>query len=195
MSSRFVNPAINAVPPSAIRRFFDVAATMQDAISLGVGEPDFITPFPVRNSAIDSLLDGETQYTANAGILPLREEIAHYLAHRFQVQYDPLTEVLVTVGASEAIDIAMRVLLQPGYEALIPEPCYISYQACTQFAGGVPVAVPTSAANNFELDAEDLAARITPKSRVLFLSYPSNPTGAVMPLDKLQSIARLAIQH
>lgn len=143
MSSRFINPAINAVAPSAIRRFFDIAATMKDAISLGVGEPDFITPFPVRNSAIDSLLDGETQYTANAGIFPLREEIARYLSDRFDVSYDPANEVLVTVGASEAIDIALRSLVQPGDEVLIPEPCYISYQACALFSGGVPVAVPT----------------------------------------------------
>lgn len=195
MSSRFINPAINAVPPSAIRRFFDIAATMKDAISLGVGEPDFITPFPVRNSAIDSLLDGETQYTANAGILPLREEIARYLSDRFDVSYDPASEVLVTVGASEAIDIALRSLVQPGDEVLIPEPCYISYQACALFAGGVPVAVSTRAEHQFELLAEDLQAKITPRSRVLILSYPSNPTGAVMPDHQLQAIADLAIKH
>ena len=143
MSSRFVNPAIEAVPPSAIRRFFDIAGTIKDVISLGVGEPDFITPFAVRNTAIDSLLDGETQYTTNAGIFPLREEIAHYLHTRFEATYAPDSEVLVTVGASEAIDIALRVLVRPGDEVLIPEPCYISYQACTRFALGVPVSVPT----------------------------------------------------
>lgn len=195
MSSRFINPAINAVPPSAIRRFFDIAATMKDAISLGVGEPDFITPFPVRNSAIDSLLDGETQYTANAGIFPLREEIARYLSNRFDVSYEPASEVLVTVGASEAIDIALRSLVQPGDEVLIPEPCYISYQACALFAGGVPVAVPTRAEHQFELLAEDLQAKITPRSCVLILSYPSNPTGAVMPDHQLKAIADLVIKH
>jgi aminotransferase len=195
MSSRFVNPAIAAVPPSAIRRFFDITGTMKDVISLGVGEPDFVTPFAVRNTAIDSLLDGETQYTTNAGILPLREEIVHYLQTRFEVSYVPDSEVLVTVGASEAIDIALRVLVRPGDEVLIPEPCYISYQACTRFALGVPVNVPTHAQNNFELLPEDLEARITPQSRVLVLSYPSNPTGAVMPGERLERIAELAIRH
>ncbi len=195
MSSRFVNPAISAVPPSAIRRFFDIAGTMKDAISLGVGEPDFVTPFPVRNTAIDSLLDGETSYTANAGILPLRQEISWYLKNRFQLAYAPEDEVLVTVGASEAIDIAMRALVRPGDEVLIPEPCYISYQACALFASGVPVSVPTRAENDFELLAEDLKKRITKKSRVLVLSYPSNPTGAVMPLERLKAVAELAIRH
>lgn len=195
MSSRFVNPAISAVPPSAIRRFFDIAGTMKDAISLGVGEPDFVTPFPVRNTAIDSLLDGETSYTANAGILPLRQEISWYLKNRFQLEYAPEDEVLVTVGASEAIDIALRALVRPGDEVLIPEPCYISYQACTLFASGVPVSVPTRAENDFELLAEDLKKRITKKSRVLVLSYPSNPTGAVMPLERLKAVAELAIRH
>ena len=195
MSERFVNPAINAVPPSAIRRFFDVAATMKDAISLGVGEPDFITPFPVRSTAIDSLLDGETQYTTNAGIRPLREEIALYLKARFGLSYDAENEILVTVGASEAIDIAMRAIVRPGDEVLIPEPCYISYQACALFAGGVPVYVPTRAEDGFELRADDLEARITKKSRILVLSYPSNPTGGVMPLEKLKDIAEIAIRH
>jgi aminotransferase len=195
MSERFVNPAVSAVPPSAIRRFFDVAGTMKDAISLGVGEPDFVTPFPVRSTAIDSLLDGETQYTTNAGILPLREEIALYLKSRFGLSYGVEDEILVTVGASEAIDIAMRAIVKPGDEVLIPEPCYISYQACALFAGGIPVYVPTRAEEGFELRADDLEARITKKSRVLVLSYPSNPTGAVMPLEKLKAVAEVAIKH
>lgn len=195
MSERFVNPNITAVPPSAIRRFFDIAGTMKDAISLGVGEPDFITPFPVRNSAIDSLLDGETQYTANAGILPLRQEISYYLRERFELDYDPSEEILVTVGASEAIDIAMRALVSPGDEVLIPEPCYISYRACASFAGGTPVYVPTRPENEFELTAEDLEKKITPKSRVLVLSFPNNPTGGVMPAARLEKIAQLAIRH
>lgn len=195
MSNRFINPDVAAVPPSAIRRFFDSASTMKDAISLGVGEPDFVTPFPVRNSAIDSLLDGETQYTTNYGIMPLREEISRYLNDRFQINYDPASEILITVGASEAIDIALRSILSPGDEVLIPEPCYISYQACTRFAGGVPVQVHTHAKNNFELDARDLEAAITEKSKVLLLSYPSNPTGAVLPREKLEAVARIAIKH
>ena len=195
MSNRFINPDVAAVPPSAIRRFFDSASTMKDAISLGVGEPDFVTPFPVRNSAIDSLLDGETQYTTNYGIMPLREEISRYLNDRFQINYDPASEILITVGASEAIDIALRSILSPGDEVLIPEPCYISYQACTRFAGGVPVQVHTHAKNNFELDARDLESAITEKSKVLLLSYPSNPTGAVLPREKLEAVARIAIKH
>lgn len=195
MSNRFINPDVAAVPPSAIRRFFDSASTMKDAISLGVGEPDFVTPFPVRNSAIDSLLDGETQYTTNYGIMPLREEISRYLNDRFQINYDPASEILITVGASEAIDIALRSILSPGDEVLIPEPCYISYQACTRFAGGVPVQVHTHAKNDFELDAGDLEAAITEKSKVLLLSYPSNPTGAVLPREKLEAVARIAIKH
>ena len=195
MSSRFINPDVAAVPPSAIRRFFDSASTMKDAISLGVGEPDFVTPFPVRNSAIDSLLDGETQYTTNYGIMPLREEISRYLNDRFQINYDPASEILITVGASEAIDIALRSILSPGDEVLIPEPCYISYQACTRFAGGVPVQVHTHAKNDFELDARDLEAAITEKSKVLLLSYPSNPTGAVLPREKLEAVSRVAIKH
>ncbi len=195
MSNRFINPDVAAVPPSAIRRFFDSASTMKDAISLGVGEPDFVTPFPVRNSAIDSLLDGETQYTTNYGIMPLREEISRYLNDRFQINYDPASEILITVGASEAIDIALRSILSPGDEVLIPEPCYISYQACTRFAGGVPVQVHTHAKNDFELDAGDLEAAITEKSKVLLLSYPSNPTGAVLPREKLEAVARVAIKH
>lgn len=195
MSERFINPAISAVPPSAIRRFFDVAATMKDAISLGVGEPDFVTPFPVRNSAIDSLLDGETSYTTNAGILPLREEISFYLKTRFHLDYSPINEILVTVGASEAVDIALRALIRPGDEVLIPEPCYISYQACTLFAGGKPVSVPTYAQDGFELRAGDLQQRITPKTRAVILSYPNNPTGGVMPTEKLKAVAEIIKKH
>ncbi|HSK69876.1 MAG TPA: aminotransferase class I/II-fold pyridoxal phosphate-dependent enzyme [Candidatus Limnocylindria bacterium] len=194
-SERFINPAISSVPPSAIRRFFDVAGTMKDTISLGVGEPDFVTPFPVRSTAIDSLLDGETQYTTNAGIKPLREEISRYMSSRFSLEYDPESEILVTVGASEAIDIAMRALVSPGDEVLIPEPCYISYAACARFAGGTPVYVPTRAEEGFELRADDLEARITPRSRVLMLSYPNNPTGGVMPKEKLAAVAEVAKKH
>ncbi len=195
MSERFINPAVSAVPPSAIRRFFDSASTMKNAISLGVGEPDFVTPFPMRNAAIDSLLDGETQYTTNYGLIELREEISRYLSDRFEISYDPRREVLVTVGASEAIDIALRAVLMPGDEVLIPEPCYISYQACARFAGGVPVQVHTHAADSFELDARALEACVTPRSKVLLLSYPSNPTGAVLPREKLEAAAKIAVKH
>lgn len=195
MSERFINQNVAAVPPSGIRRFFDIASTMKDAISLGIGEPDFITPFPIRSSAIDSLLDGETQYTANYGLIALRREIAHYLDTRFHVSYDPEKEVLVTVGASEAIDIAMRALLEPGDEALVIEPCYVSYRACVRFAGGIPVVVKTDFENQFELTAEALEAAITPKSKLLLIGFPNNPTGAVLPLERLQAIAKVVEKH
>ncbi len=132
--SKYLNQEIVAVPPSGIRRFFDIASTMKDAISLGVGEPDFVTPYHIRNAAVDSILDGETQYTANRGLLPLRQEIAYYYQHRYQVEYNPETDIVVTVGASESIDLALRALLAPGDEVLVPEPSYVSYSPSVIFA-------------------------------------------------------------
>ena len=143
--SNFINPRVAQVPPSGIRRFFDIAGTMKDAISLGVGEPDFVTPYHIRSAAIDSILDGETQYTPNRGLLSLRREIADYLAGRFQVSYDPEKEIVVTVGASEAIDLALRVCLRPGDEVILPDPGYVSYAPCVTFAGGTPVPVSVTA--------------------------------------------------
>ena len=163
--NRFISPHVAAVPPSGIRRFFDVAGTMQGAISLGVGEPDFVTPYHIRNAAIDSLLNGETQYTPNLGLLPLREEIARYLEKRFQVSYAPDREIMVTVGASEAIDLALRVCVQPGDEVIIPDPGYVSYAPCVAFAGGVPVPVATRAEDEFRLTPECLEAVVTPRTK------------------------------
>ncbi|MBE5786597.1 MAG: aminotransferase class I/II-fold pyridoxal phosphate-dependent enzyme, partial [Clostridiales bacterium] len=168
---------------------------MKDAISLGVGEPDFITPYHIRSAAIDSLLDGETQYTPNMGLLSLRREIAAYLEGRFSVRYDPEKEILVTVGASEAIDLALRVCLQPGDEVILPDPGYVSYAPCVTFAGGTPVPVATRAENEFRLTAADLSAAITDKTRALILPYPNNPTGAVMTREELLKIAAVAEQH
>ena len=144
MSERFLSPRVTAVPPSGIRRFFDIAGTMKGAISLGVGEPDFVTPYHIRNAAMDSLLSGETQYTPNRGLLSLRNEIAGYLIRRFGAHYDPETEIVVTVGASEAIDLALRATIEPGDEVLVPDPGYVSYAPCVTFAGGQPVPLTTT---------------------------------------------------
>ena len=195
MINRFINPSVAAVPPSGIRRFFDVAGTMKDAISLGVGEPDFVTPYHIRSAAIDSILDGETQYTPNRGLLSLRKEIALYLASRFQVSYDPEKEIMVTVGASEAIDLALRVCLRPGDEVILPDPGYVSYAPCVIFAGGVPVAVPTKAEDEFRITAEAVENAITEKSRALIFPYPNNPTGAIMNKAQMEEIAKVAKKH
>jgi len=195
MSNRFVNPRVAQVPPSGIRRFFDVAGTMKNAISLGVGEPDFVTPYPIRSAAIDSLLDGETQYTPNRGLLSLRKEIGHYLQTRFQVSYDPEKEILVTVGASEAIDLALRVCLQPGDEVILPDPGYVSYAPCVIFAGGVPVPVATRAEDEFRITPEAIESAVTEKTKALIFPYPNNPTGAIMPPDRMAEIAKVAEKH
>ena len=193
--SGFVSPRVAAVPPSGIRRFFDVAGTMKDAISLGVGEPDFVTPYHIRSAAIDSLLDGETQYTPNLGLLSLRREIALYLEKRFGVSYDPEREIMVTVGASEAIDLALRVCLRPGDEVVLPDPGYVSYAPCVIFAGGAPVPVATRAEDCFRLTAEAIEAAVTPRTRALIIPYPNNPTGAIMPRAEMEKIAQVAARH
>lgn len=176
--NRYLNQRVAAVPKSGIRKFFDVAATIPGAISLGVGEPDFVTPYHIRNAAINSILDGETQYTSNWGLLELRQEIAAYVENRFHISYDPKNEILVTVGASEGIDLALRALLNLGDEVLVPEPSYVSYAPCVIFAGGTPVAVPTSEANNFVLTPEALEKAVTAKTKALILPYPNNPPAA-----------------
>ena len=188
---RYLNPDIAAVPPSGIRRFFDLAATMRDAISLGVGEPDFITPYHIRNAAINSIVDGETQYTPNRGLLSLRKEISWYLEHRYQTPYDPEKEILVTVGASESIDVALRAIVSPGDEVLVPEPSYVSYSPSVIFAGGRPVGVVTGQDNGFRLTAEAVRAAITPRTKALILPYPNNPTGGVMERTDLEQLARV----
>ena len=188
---RYLNPDIAAVPPSGIRRFFDLAATMKDTISLGVGEPDFVTPYHIRNAAINSLLDGETQYTPNRGLLPLRKEISRYLEERFGTVYDPETDIVVTVGASESIDIALRALVAAGDEVLVPEPSYVSYSPSVIFAGGTPVGVKTDQSNGFRLTAESVRAAITPRTKALILPYPNNPTGGIMERADLEALAQV----
>ena len=192
---RFLNQRIVEVPKSGIRKFFDIVQTMPGAISLGVGEPDFVTPYHIRDAAINSLLDGETSYTSNWGILSLRREIARYQRERVGLEYDPEKEVLVTVGASEGIDLALRVLCTAGADVLVPEPSYVSYSPNVIFAGGNPVPVKTFADNGFALTAEALEAAVTPQTRALILPYPNNPTGAILPRAALERIAEVVKKH
>jgi len=190
-----LSPTVKAVPPSGIRRFFDIAAEMKGVISLGVGEPDFITPWHIRESCVHGLHKGYTSYTSNYGLLELREEIARSIYNDYQVTYDPRTEALVTVGVSEALDLAVRALLSPGDEVLIPEPCYVSYKACVTLAGGHPVPVPTTMEDEFRVTVEQLEKLLTPRTKVLLIGYPNNPTGAIMPKEELTAIAQFALKH
>ena len=192
---RFLNKRIASVPPSGIRRFFDLAASRKDAISLGVGEPDFKTPYLIRDAAINSLIDGETQYTANRGLLELRREIAFYLSSRYQISYQPEDQILVTIGASEAIDLALRALVSDGDEVLVPDPSYVSYAPGVVFSGGIPVPVQTKQEDNFILKADALEKAITPKTKLLILPYPNNPTGAIMEKPDLDAIAEVIARH
>lgn len=190
-----ISPVVQAIPPSGIRRFFDIAAEMEDVISLGVGEPDFVTPWSIRESCVYGLEQGYTSYTANRGLLELREEICALQKRNFNIDYDPKTNVLVTVGVSEALDIAMRAILTPGDEILIPEPCYVSYKACASLAGAVPVAVPAKIENNFSITPADLEAHVTNKTKALLIGYPNNPTGAILTKEQLMDIANFAQEH
>ncbi len=184
----FVNKQVRNIPPSGIRRFFDIAATMDDVISLGVGEPDFVTPWHIRSEAVKSLEKGRTYYTANAGLLELRKEISKYMSETIHVSYDPAKEIVVTVGASEALDAALRALIEPGDEVLIPEPSFVCYKPCTVLAGGVPVPIETTAENGFKLTPELLKSAITEKTKLLVLPYPNNPTGGIMTEEDLSQI-------
>lgn len=190
-----ISPNVLAIPPSGIRRFFDIAAEMDDVVSLGVGEPDFITPWHIRESCVYGLERGFTAYTSNAGLLELREEIAHLFQTRHNVTYNPKNEILITVGVSEALDLAIRALLSPGDDALIPEPCYVSYKSCVSLVGANPIPVTTTMENNFQLTVEQLERAITPKTKLLLIGYPNNPTGAIMPREELMKIAEFAKAH
>ena len=190
-----LNEKITTIKPSGIRKFFDIVSEMEDAISLGVGEPDFDTPWHIRDEGIYTLEKGRTFYTSNAGLKELRIEIAKYLDRRFHLQYDPLKEILITVGGSEGIDNAFRAMLDPGDEVLIPQPSYVSYEPCCILAGGVPVIIELKEENQFRLTAEELEAAITPKTKMLVLPFPNNPTGAVMEKSDLQAIAQVVIDH
>ncbi|MCR5416599.1 MAG: aminotransferase class I/II-fold pyridoxal phosphate-dependent enzyme [Pseudobutyrivibrio sp.] len=190
-----LNQTISAIKPSGIRKFFDIVAEMPDAISLGVGEPDFDTPWKVRDEAIYSLERGRTFYTSNSGLKELRIEIAEYLRRHYDLDYDPIHEMVMTVGGSEGIDMAFRAMLDPGDEVLIPQPCYVSYDPCTILAGGVPVPIPLKEENDFRLKPEELEAAITDKTKILVMPFPNNPTGAVMEREDLAPIVDIVIKH
>lgn len=183
------------LPPSGIRKFFDIVTEMEDAISLGVGEPDFDTPWHIREEGIYSLEKGRTFYTSNSGMLELRIEISKYLKRKFDLEYDAKSEMIVTVGGSEGIDIALRALVNPGDEVLIPEPCFVSYKPCALLAGGVPVPIALQAKNQFRLMPEEIEAHITDKTKVLLMAFPSNPTGAIMEKADLEKVAEVVKKH
>ena len=189
LSDKVVN-----IKPSGIRKFFDIVSEMPDAISLGVGEPDFDTPWSVREEGIYSLERGKTFYTSNAGLLELRQAICEYMDRKYKVKYNPKTETLLTVGGSEGIDVALRAMLNPGDEVIIPEPCYVSYLPCVELAGGVPVTISLKNENKFRLTREELESAITEKTKILILSYPNNPTGAIMERADLEAIVDLIIE-
>ncbi len=191
----FISEKCKNIKPSGIRKFFDVVNDMPDAISLGVGEPDFDTPWFIRDEGIYSLEKGRTFYTSNAGLKELREEIANYLERRCGLRYDPMKQVLVTVGGSEGIDIALRAMLNPGDEVLIPEPCYVSYLPCTQLADGVAVPLRLLEEHEFRLTAEQLEAAITPRTKILVMPFPNNPTGAIMSRKDLEPVAEVVKAH
>ena len=195
MSHHFINQKVQSIQPSGIRKFFDIANEIEDVISLGVGEPDFDTPWHVREEGIYTLQKGRTFYTANRGLMELRTEISNYIPRTHAVQYNLATQVLVTIGGSEAIDLALRACLEPGDEVIYHEPCYVSYLPCITLADGVPVPIPLKEANDFRLTAEELEAAITPKSKALILSFPNNPTGAVMTKEDLEAIAEVIVRH
>ncbi len=187
--SKILNQTVQAIPPSGIRKYFDLLAGMEDGISLGIGEPDFITPFHIRKAGITSLEKGYTKYTPNAGLTDLRRAISQYMKRRFNLDYAPNGQILVTVGGSEGIDLAMRSLLSPGDEVIIPTPSFVCYGPLASMAGGVPVMVQTKPENEFRLTPEELRAAITPKTKLLVLPFPNNPTGGIMERGDLQAIA------
>lgn len=189
-----LSKTITEIKPSGIRKFFDIASERKDTISLGVGEPDFDTPWHIRDEGIYSLEKGKTFYTSNSGLIELREEINNYLKRRFNVSYNPKSEIIITVGGSEAIDIGLRAMLDPGDEVLIPQPSYVSYEPCTILAGGVPVIIELKNENEFRLTKEELLEAITDKTKVLILPFPNNPTGAIMEREDLEDIAKICIE-
>lgn len=192
---RTISQRVQAVSPSGIRRFFDLLMSMDDVISLGVGEPDFSTPWHIREAAIHSVRRGHTHYSSNQGILELRRRLSDDLKQRYALDYDPTNEILITVGVSEGLDLAMRAIIDAGDEVIIPEPSYVSYGPCVVLAGGTVVPIPTSEASGFRVTAQQIESAITPKTKALVLSYPCNPTGAVLSKDQLLAIAEVARRH
>jgi aminotransferase len=195
VSSRYLAKHVATLKPSGIRRFFDIVATMDDVISLGIGEPDFTTPDHILDAGIHSLKEGETHYTSNAGIYELREAVAEHLQKLYQVRYDPVDEIVISVGVSEALYLAMNAILEPGDEVIIPSPCFVAYQAEVILAGGIPVELPSRVDENFQLRPQKLEEAITPKTKAIFIGYPNNPTGAVASREVLLEVARIAEEH
>ena len=194
-SVKYLSKRVVGLKPSGIRKFFDIAATMKDVISLGIGEPDFTTPQPILDAGVRSLQAGETHYTSNSGKLELRQGIADNLQRLYGVKYDAVNEIIATVGVSEALYLTFVALLDPGDEVIIPTPCFVSYQAEVYLAGGVPVEIPSKMENKFQVDPDEVRAAITPRTKVIFIGYPSNPTGAVAERETLMEIAKIAIEH
>ena len=192
---KLISKKVNRLSPSGIRKFFDLLESIEGVISLGVGEPDYATPWHISEAAVKSLEKGYTMYTSNSGIVELRQETSRYLEEKYAVKYNPTGEILMTVGVSEALDLAMRAILNPGDEVIMSDPHYVAYDSCVIMAGGEPVMVPTSERDNFEINADDIEFRITPKTRAILIGYPANPTGAVMSRDKLLAIADVARRH
>ncbi|MDN5347478.1 MAG: aminotransferase [Clostridia bacterium] len=192
---KFINPKVKNIPPSGIRRFFDLVANTKGVISLGVGEPDFVTPWHIREAAVQAIEKGYTMYTSNYGLPELRRAVASYLEKRFEVAYNPETEIMVTVGASEAVDIALRALVNDGDEVLLVEPCYVSYKPCIIMAGGTPVVIPTSASNGFKVTPVQVEKTITPRTKILVLCYPNNPTGAVLNYEEMLALSNIVKKH
>lgn len=193
--SRYLSKSVQDLRPSGIRRYFDIAATMRDVVTLGIGEPDFVTPAHIVDEGLRSLREGETGYTSNAGTIELRAAIAAKIEERYGLRYAPENEVLVTVGVSEALFLALKVLLDPGDEVLVVEPCFVANAALVETAGGLPVMVPTSAANDFQVTGADLEARVTRRAKAILLSYPNNPTGAVLTRERMLQVAAVADRH
>jgi aminotransferase len=191
----FVAKRIQSVPPSGIRRFFDIAATMKDVISLGIGEPDFVTPTPILRAGIHSLRLGDTHYTSNSGTVELRQAVSVQMKHLYDVSYDPEEEILITVGASEALHLALSAILDPGDEVIVPEPCFVAYTPEVIFADGVPVTVPTFVRNNFQVTGEEIEKAVTPRTKAILIGYPNNPTGAVMSRENLERVGEVARKH
>ncbi len=192
---RALSRVVSQIPPSGIRRFFDLLSSLDGVISLGVGEPDFATPWSIREAAIYSLEKGHTMYTSNHGLPELRAAVARHLQAGYGVSYDPDTEILITVGVSEALDLAMRAILNPQDEVIVPDPSYVAYRPCVHLAGGISVPVPTGPEWSFQLRASDIESRLTPRTRAILMGFPANPTGAVMPRKELGEIARVAREH
>jgi len=190
-----ISQKVATLPPSGIRKFFDLLSSVEDVISLSIGEPDFVTPWHVREAGIYSLEKGYTMYTSNSGMLELRQELAHYLELRYGVSYHPEHEIIITTGSSEGLDLALRAIINPGDEIIIPDPCYVAYPADIILAGGVPIFVPTNEENNFVIRTTDIQARITKQTKAILIGYPANPTGAVMPKEEADAIATLAKKY